>query len=65
MIDKAIDAAVREAGKPLADLTGDEVEALAGRVFDHLVMWDFFRMIDGRLRGGARLLDRVYEEVAR
>jgi hypothetical protein len=48
----AVDAAIRDADKPLADLTSEEIEALAARVYDYLIYWDVLRVVDGDLRGG-------------
>ena len=38
MIRRAVDAAVRENGKPLADVAPDEVEELYARTIFHLIV---------------------------
>lgn len=57
---QAIDAAVAELDKPLADLTPEEEMDLAGKVLDVLVDWGVFQEVDGELRGGPKLLAANY-----
>lgn len=58
---QAVDVAIGELEKPLADLTGEEHETLANRILDLLVEWDVFREDSvGHLRGGSLLRDANY-----
>ncbi len=52
---QAIDAAVRDTPKPLADLEGEELRELSRKVFDYLISWGVFMEIEGELLGGPLL----------
>lgn len=61
---QAVDAAIRDAGKPLADLTPQEQEQAAERAVDYLIEWDVFRMDSaGNVRGGRLIREANRERV--